>query len=65
MPIKVDPRFVGRAWLTPDRPVVAGEYGTWTFTYEVGGAAVGDRTSTATVSSNLSPETSSAGITRR
>ena len=36
MPIKTDPRFVGRAWLTPDTPVVAGAWGTWTFTYEVG-----------------------------
>src|SRR5438128_244066 len=36
MPIKIDTRFVGRAWITPDTPVVAGAWGTWTFTYEVG-----------------------------
>ena len=24
MPIKTDPRFIGRAWITPDEPVVAG-----------------------------------------
>src|SRR2546423_2915035 len=36
MPIKIDARFVGRAWITPDTPVVAGAWGTWTFTYEVG-----------------------------
>src|SRR2546423_12785785 len=36
MPIKIDARFVGRAWITPDTPVVAGAWGTWTVTYEVG-----------------------------
>ena len=34
MPIKADPRFVGRAWITPDSPVVAGQLGTWTVTYD-------------------------------
>src|SRR5438477_658841 len=43
MPIKTDPRFVGRAWLTPDMPVVAGEYGTGTFTYEVGAYGYDER----------------------
>jgi hypothetical protein len=32
MPINADPHFVGRAWITPDGPVVAGQYGTWTIT---------------------------------
>src|SRR5438874_12875071 len=36
MPIKIDARFVGRTWITPDTPVAAGAWGTWTFTYEVG-----------------------------
>jgi hypothetical protein len=36
MPIKTDPHHVGRAWITPDAPVVAGQVGTWTITYEVG-----------------------------
>jgi hypothetical protein len=43
MPIRSDPRFVGRAWITPDRPVVAGEWGTWTFTYEVGAYGYDER----------------------
>src|SRR2546426_474005 len=43
MPIKIDPRFVGRAWITPEGPVVAGEYGTWTFTYEVGAYGYDER----------------------
>jgi len=43
MPIKVDPRYVGRGWITPDQPVVAGEYGTWTFTYEVGAYGYDER----------------------
>jgi hypothetical protein len=43
MPIKTDPRFVGRAWLTPDTPVVAGAWGTWTFTYEVGAYGYDER----------------------
>jgi hypothetical protein len=43
MPIKTDPRFVGRAWITPDTPVVAGAYGTWTFTYEVGAYGYDER----------------------
>jgi len=43
MPIKVDPRFVGRGWIAPDRSVVAGEYGTWTFTYEVGAYGYDER----------------------
>ena len=36
MPINVDPRYVGRASITPADPVVAGQLGTWTITYEVG-----------------------------
>jgi hypothetical protein len=43
MPIKTDPRFVGRAWITPDTPVVAGAYGTWTLTYEVGAYGYDER----------------------
>src|SRR5438128_2282607 len=43
MPIKIDPRFVGRAWITPDTPVAAGAWGTWTFTYEVGVYGYDDR----------------------
>jgi len=36
MPIKTDPHHVGRATITPADPVVAGQLGTWTITYEVG-----------------------------
>jgi hypothetical protein len=36
MPIKTDPHHVGRASITPAEPVVAGQLGTWTITYEVG-----------------------------
>lgn len=36
MPIKTDPHHVGRAWIAPDGPVVAGQLGTWTLSYEVG-----------------------------
>jgi Protein of unknown function (DUF3604) len=36
MPINTEPRYVGRAWITPAGPVVAGETGSWTITYEVG-----------------------------
>ncbi|PYM75990.1 MAG: DUF3604 domain-containing protein, partial [Candidatus Rokuibacteriota bacterium] len=36
MPINTEPRFVGRAWITPAGPVVAGAIGSWTITYEVG-----------------------------
>jgi hypothetical protein len=36
MPINTDPRYISRAWITPDGPVVAGQYGTWTLGYEVG-----------------------------
>src|ERR1700752_1696349 len=36
MPINPDPRFIGPAWVTPDTPAVAGAWGTWTLTYEVG-----------------------------
>jgi hypothetical protein len=36
MPINTDPRYVGQASITPAEPVVAGQLGTWTFTYEVG-----------------------------
>ena len=43
MPIKTDPRFIGRAWMTPDGPVVAGQHGTWTITYEVGAYGYDER----------------------
>jgi Protein of unknown function (DUF3604) len=43
MPIKNDPRHVGRAWITPDTPVVAGQLGTWTLTYEVGAYGYDER----------------------
>ena len=43
MPIKSDPRHVGRAWLTPDGPVVAGQLGSWTVTYEVGAYGYDER----------------------
>jgi hypothetical protein len=43
MPIKSDPHFVGRAWITPDGPVVAGQLGTWTVTYEVGAYGYDER----------------------
>src|SRR5713226_10765248 len=43
MPINTDPRFIGRAWITPDAPVVAGAWGTWTFTYEVGAYGCDER----------------------
>jgi hypothetical protein len=36
MPIKTDPRHVGRASINPADPVVAGQLGSWTITYEVG-----------------------------
>jgi hypothetical protein len=43
MPIKGDPAHVGRAWITPDDPVVAGQLGTWTVTYEVGAYGYDER----------------------
>jgi hypothetical protein len=43
MPIKNDPHFVGRAWITPAGPVVAGQLGTWTVTYEVGAYGYDER----------------------
>jgi len=43
MPIKSTPRFVGRAWITPAAPVVAGQLGTWTVTYEVGAYGYDER----------------------
>jgi hypothetical protein len=43
VPINTDPRFIGRAWITPDRPVVAGQLGTWTITYEVGAYGYDER----------------------
>jgi hypothetical protein len=43
MPINTDPRFIGRGWITPDGPVVAGAWGTWTFTYEVGAYGYDER----------------------
>ena len=43
MPINTDPKFIGRAWITPDTPVVAGAWGTWTLTYEVGAYGYDER----------------------
>ena len=43
MPINTDPHFVGRAWVTPTTPVVAGAWGTWTVTYEVGAYGYDER----------------------
>jgi hypothetical protein len=43
MPIRTDARHVGRAWITPDTPIVAGQHGTWTFTYEVGAYGYDER----------------------
>ncbi len=43
MPINTDPRYVGRAWITPATPVVAGEWGTWTVSYEVGAYGYDER----------------------
>jgi hypothetical protein len=43
MPINTDPKFIGRAWITPDTPVVAGAWGTCTLTYEVGACGYGER----------------------
>jgi Protein of unknown function (DUF3604) len=43
MPIKSDPRHVGRAWISPDGPVVAGQLGTWTVSYEVGAYGYDER----------------------
>src|SRR5262245_18960604 len=43
MPINTDPRYIGRAWITPDGPVVAGQYGTWTLGYEVGAYGYDER----------------------
>ncbi len=43
MPIRTDPAHVGRAWITPDAPVVAGQLGTWTITYEVGAYGYDER----------------------
>ena len=43
MPINTDPRFIGRAWITPDTPVVAGAWGSWTWTYEAGAYGYDER----------------------
>ncbi|MBI2202388.1 MAG: hypothetical protein HYU41_00805, partial [Candidatus Rokubacteria bacterium] len=43
MPIKTDPQFIGRAWITPDDDVVAGHTGTWTISYEVGAYGYDER----------------------
>jgi hypothetical protein len=43
MPINTDPKFIGRAWITPDTPGVAGAWGTWTLTYEVGAYGYDER----------------------
>jgi hypothetical protein len=43
MPINTDPRYVGRAWITPATPVVAGAWGTWTVSYQVGAYGYDER----------------------
>ena len=43
MPINTDPHHIGRAWITPDGPVVAGQHGTWTLAYEVGAYGYDER----------------------
>ena len=43
MPINTDARHIGRAWITPAEPVVAGALGTWTITYEVGAYGYDER----------------------
>jgi hypothetical protein len=43
MPINTDRRYIGRAWITPDGPVVAGQYGTWALGYEVGAYGYDER----------------------
>ena len=43
MPIRTDARHLGRAWITPDAPVVAGQLGTWTVSYEVGAYGYDER----------------------
>src|SRR6266852_4007824 len=43
MPINSDSRFIGRGWIRPDTPVVAGAWGTWTLTYEVGAYGYDER----------------------
>jgi hypothetical protein len=43
MPINTDPHYVGRARITPDGPVVAGQHGTWTLVYEVGAYGYDER----------------------
>lgn len=43
MPINTDPHHIGRAWITPDGPVVAGQHGTWTLGYEVGAYGYDER----------------------
>ncbi len=43
MPIRTDAHHVGRAWITPADPVVAGAFGTWTITYEVGAYGYDER----------------------
>jgi hypothetical protein len=43
MPINTEARFIGRAWVTPGGPVVAGALGTWTITYEVGAYGYDER----------------------
>ena len=43
MPLPSDPHLIGRAWITPGEPVVAGTFGTWTITYEVGAYGYDER----------------------
>lgn len=39
----IDPHRAGRAWITPDGPIVAGSHGTWRLTYEVGAYGYDER----------------------
>jgi hypothetical protein len=43
MPLRTDPRFIGRAWITPADDVVAGHTSTWTIGYEVGAYGYDER----------------------
>src|ERR1041384_6837289 len=43
MSINTDPQFIGRATITPETDVVAGQVGSWTITYEVGAYGYDER----------------------
>src|SRR5262245_65220442 len=43
MPIRTDSHHIGRACIMPAEPVVAGAFGTWTITYEVGAYGYDER----------------------